>query len=143
VILSSKRIPTANKRSERSIARLTDACPCIPGQPKYSGWSSGKALMPSSVVTTGMPVLSASSRSSISAPESVTPWPARMIGRFAFRRSIAARSSPGDSTGAGASRSRLYPLSLQAANCTSLGTSTRTGPGLPLRAISNARRIVG
>jgi len=34
VILSSKRIPTANRRSERSMARLTLAWPCIPGQPK-------------------------------------------------------------------------------------------------------------
>src|ERR687890_18035 len=86
VILSSKRIPTANRRSERSMARLTLACPCIPGQPRYSGWSSGKALMPSSVVTTGMPVLSASSLSSISAPPSVTPCPARIRGRFAQTR---------------------------------------------------------
>ena len=34
VILSSKRIPTANRTSERSMARFTLACPCIPGQPR-------------------------------------------------------------------------------------------------------------
>ena len=34
VILSSKRIPTAKSRSERSMARLTLAWPCIPGQPR-------------------------------------------------------------------------------------------------------------
>src|SRR5918997_543751 len=39
--------------------------------------------MPSRVVTTGMPVRSASSLSSFSAPARVTPWPARMSGRFA------------------------------------------------------------
>ena len=52
---------------------------------------------------TGMPVLSASSLSSISAPPSVTPCPARIRGRFAPLKSIAARSNPGDSTGGAAS----------------------------------------
>ena len=37
VILSSKRIPTEKRRSERSIALFTLAAPCIPGHPMYSG----------------------------------------------------------------------------------------------------------
>ena len=51
-------------RSACWIARLTCTSPCMPGMPRCSGCASGKPLIPSSVVITGIPVRSASARSS-------------------------------------------------------------------------------
>src|SRR2546430_10866811 len=39
---------------------LTCTSPCMPGMPRWSGWPSGKPLMPRRVVITGIPVFSAS-----------------------------------------------------------------------------------
>ena len=64
VTRSSNRSPTPMMRSACWIARLTCTSPCMPGMPRCSGCDSGNALMPSSVVITGMPVRSASARSS-------------------------------------------------------------------------------
>ncbi len=59
VTRSSNRSPTPRIRSACWIARLTCTSPCMPGMPRCSGCDSGKPLMPSSVVITGMPVRSA------------------------------------------------------------------------------------
>ena len=64
VTRSSNRSPTPMMRSACWMARFTCTSPCIPGMPRWSGCDSGKALMPSSVVMTGIPVRSASARSS-------------------------------------------------------------------------------
>ena len=64
VTRSSNRSPTPRIRSACWIARFTCTSPCIPGMPRCSGCDSGNALMPSSVVMTGMPVRSANTRSS-------------------------------------------------------------------------------
>ena len=41
--------------------------PCMPGMPRHSGWLSGNAPRAMRVVTTGMPVRSASARSASAA----------------------------------------------------------------------------
>ena len=49
--------------------------PCIPGMPRFWGWESGNAPRAIKVVTTGIPVISASSLSSFEAPDLTTPPP--------------------------------------------------------------------
>ena len=74
VTRSSKRAPIATRTSHVFIARFDHFVPCMPGQPKCSSWSSGKALLPISVVMTGSDPPSASWRSSAHAsPFSVPP----------------------------------------------------------------------
>ena len=53
----------------------------MPGIPRCCGWLSGKAPRAISVVTTGMPVSSASSLSSFEAPERTVPPPTYSTGR--------------------------------------------------------------
>ena len=60
VTRSSNRSPIPMMRSACWMARLTCTSPCMPGMPRCSGCDSGNALMPRSVVMTGMPVRSAS-----------------------------------------------------------------------------------
>ena len=63
-----------------------------PPVPSESGWSSGNALLPSSVVMTGACKSSASSSSSADASAYKTPWPAWIAGRFACTSTRAAAS---------------------------------------------------
>ena len=62
---SSKRMPKASSRSASWIAVLTQASPCMPIMPRFSGCDAGKAPMPSSVVATGMLVRSANLRTDV------------------------------------------------------------------------------
>jgi hypothetical protein len=64
--------------------------PCMPGMPRCCGWLSGKAPSAISVVTTGMPVSSASTFSSRLAPERIVPPPTYSTGLRASRISRAA-----------------------------------------------------
>jgi hypothetical protein len=63
----------------------------MPGMPRASGWLSGKAPRAISVVVTGAPAASASSRSASWPPALTTPPPTYSTGRRAAR-SIAAAS---------------------------------------------------
>ena len=54
--------------------------PCMPGIPRCCGWLSGNAPRAISVVTTGIPVSSASARSSLDARERITPPPTYSTG---------------------------------------------------------------
>src|SRR5258708_905734 len=81
---------------------LTQASPCMPIMPRLSGCDAGRPPMPSSVAATGMSPRSAKARSTASAPEIVTPWPARITGRFAPGISSAARARSGSAGAAGA-----------------------------------------
>ena len=75
VMRSSKRAPRVISRSLRCIAVTAVALPCMPGMPSASGWSSGNAPRAISVVTTWMPVSSASSRTASAARALSTPPP--------------------------------------------------------------------
>ena len=75
VTRSSKRAPIATSTSQVFMARFDHFVPCIPGQPKNSGCVSGKAPLPISVVITGSPPVSASSRSSSQASPLIVPPP--------------------------------------------------------------------
>ncbi len=75
VTRSSKRAPRLMIRSLRCSAATAATVPCMPGMPRCCGWLSGNAPRAISVVTTGMPVSSASTRSSGLAPERITPPP--------------------------------------------------------------------
>ncbi len=75
VTRSSKRVPRAMSRSERCRAPTAATVPCMPGMPMFCGWLSGKTPRAISVVTTGIPVSSASSRSSSHARALSTPPP--------------------------------------------------------------------
>ena len=74
VTRSSKRAPIATSTSQVFMAMFDHFVPCMPGQPKKSGWVSGNAPLPIRVVITGRPPTSARSRSSSQAsPLSVPP----------------------------------------------------------------------
>ena len=62
----------------------------MPGMPMCSGWLSGNAPRAISVVTTGMPVSSASSRSCAEARALITPPPTYSTGR---RASVISRAA--------------------------------------------------
>ena len=63
-----KLVPTPRIRSACSKKRSTAAGRVRAAVPSDSGWFSGNALLPLSVVATGVPVRSASSTSSAVAP---------------------------------------------------------------------------
>ncbi len=90
VTRSSKRAPRLTIRSLRWRPATAATVPCMPGMPRCCGWLSGKAPRAISVVTTGMPVMSASTRSSLDALARITPPPTYSTGRFASRTSFAA-----------------------------------------------------
>ena len=75
VTRSSKREPSATSRSDSCIAATAATVPCMPGMPTCCGWLSGNAPRAISVVTTGMPVSSASRSSSADACALSTPPP--------------------------------------------------------------------
>ena len=64
VTRSSNRAPSEMSRSLRCSAPTAATVPCMPGMPRWSGWLSGKAPRAIRVVTTGILVSSASTRSS-------------------------------------------------------------------------------
>ena len=138
VTRSSKRAPTAIRRSARCRAATADTVPCIPGIPKNCGCVDGNAPKAMRVVTTGIPVSSANSLSSCAALALITPPPTYSTGAFAEAISWAACAIcrgcgmmlglyPGRSISGG----NLYATR---AFCTSLGISTSTGPGRPVDA---------
>ncbi len=90
VTRSSNRAPRLIIRSLRCSPATAATVPCIPGMPRCWGWLSGKAPRAISVVTTGMPVSSASCRSSRDAPARMTPPPTYSTGRLDSRMSRAA-----------------------------------------------------
>ena len=75
VTRSSKRAPRLMIRSERWSPATAATVPCMPGMPRCCGWLSGKAPRAIKVVSTGMPVSSASTRSSRQAWARITPPP--------------------------------------------------------------------
>jgi hypothetical protein len=75
VIRSSKRAPRLISRSLFCIAVVAVAVPCMPGMPRLSGWLSGNTPRAISVVTTWMPVSSASSRNASAARALSMPPP--------------------------------------------------------------------
>ena len=90
VTRSSKRAPSAISRSAFCSAPTAETLPCMPGMPTCCGWLSGNAPSAISVVTTGMLVSSASSRSSAQASALSTPPPTYSTGRRAAVISLAA-----------------------------------------------------
>jgi hypothetical protein len=124
------------------MAVLTQASPCMPIMPRFSGWEAGKPPMPSSVMATGICAFSANACTTASAPPRMMPWPARISGRSAAL--INCIGSPplewpgraNDSrSGAAASQSNSHVPSWA-----SLVMSISTGPGRPLAAMANASR---
>ena len=75
VTRSSKRAPRVMSRSLFCSAVTAVTVPCMPGMPRCCGWLSGNAPRAISVVTTGMPVSSASTLSSAAARALSTPPP--------------------------------------------------------------------
>ena len=113
-------------------------------EPSASGWSSGKALLPCMVVTTGICASSANVLSSAHASAYSTPWPAQMTGRRAVSRaSTASRMSPREGTERIVVDGRYRSAAPCGTSCpiTSPCISTSTGPGRPWRAVWKARRI--
>ena len=81
VTRSSNLVPSAMSRSAFCSAPTAATVPCMPGMPMCSGCRSGNAPLAISVVTTGMPVSSASSRSWAAARALITPPPTYSTGR--------------------------------------------------------------
>ena len=75
VTRSSNRVPRAMSRSEDCSAPTAATVPCMPGIPRFCLWLSGKAPRAINVVTTGIPVSSASANNSSEAPERMIPPP--------------------------------------------------------------------
>src|ERR1700753_826291 len=115
--------------------------------PRFRGCLSGNELNPSSVVITGADAFSAKACSSAYALDRMIPCPAKMTGRFDCAISAAACDTA-CAVGGGVNVAKRLRYSSDViwsegrydarADCISLGTSTRTGPGRPLRAIQNA-----
>ena len=128
------------------MAMLTQASPCMPIMPRLSGCDAGRPPMPSSVAATGMLPRSANARSAFSAPEIVTPWPARITGRFAAlnqlggAREIGRARAPAFRGARGARGAAASQSNSHDACCASLVMSISTGPGRPSCAIWNASR---
>ena len=139
---STKRQPTDSSTSADAVSALPIVEPVSPIVCPASGWVSSIAPFPFQVVTTGAPSRSASSTSSAEASEPMTPPPATITGRFA-PASIRAASSTNVASGRGrprASRSSRSGSVTEAASAwTSIGTSSRTGPGRPVRIAFQAR----
>ena len=83
VTRSSNRAPRLMIRSLRWSPATAATVPCMPGMPRCCGWLSGNAPRAISVVTTGMPVSSASTFSSRLARARMVPPPTYSTGRFA------------------------------------------------------------
>ncbi len=133
-------------RSAFCSAPTAATVPCIPGMPRCCGCLSGNAPLAISVVTTGIPVSSASSRSCAAARALITPPPTYSTGRLASLISRAASRTclacglvtgwyPGRSNGTG-------QLNSVVACMASLAMSTSTGPGRPVKATWNASPMV-
>ena len=90
VTRSSKRVPSAISRSLRCSAATAATVPCMPGMPRFCLWLSGKAPRAISVVTTGIPVSSARTRSCSVASPRMTPPPTYSTGLWAAAISLAA-----------------------------------------------------
>ena len=75
VTRSSNRAPSATMTSARCIPATAATVPCMPGIPRCWMCESGKAPRAISVVTTGIPVSSASCRSTSVARAFNTPPP--------------------------------------------------------------------
>ncbi len=75
VTRSSNRAPRLMIRSLFCRPATAATVPCIPGMPRCWGWLSGNAPRAIRVVSTGMPVSSASIRSSFDARARMTPPP--------------------------------------------------------------------
>ena len=114
----------------------------------FSGWLAGTAPEPSRVQLIGILLFSDKLITSFDAPDIKIPCPAKMTGFFAsaiiltaLSKSMLLRSLfigffPGIVT-----FSSGY-INSNSSACRSLGTSMRTGPGLPDRAIAKASLIV-
>ena len=89
----------------RSAREYRKCAPCpvkpLPPEPSASAWSSGNALLPSTVVITGLCSSSASRTSSSLASAYSTPWPARITGHDA---STSRRAASSTSCASGAAR---------------------------------------
>ncbi len=95
-----------------------------------------------------MSARSARARTSARAPAIWMPWPARMMGRLAWRISSRARARASGSRGGGRwRRCRLGSTASQSSSArpcwASLVMSTSTGPGRPLFATAKASRSTG
>ena len=77
-------------RSHSVTAMLAYLEPCMPTGPRLSGLEQGMAALPSSVVTTGIRMVSASSTTSSQAWLDTTPPPTMSSGRRAARMSSTA-----------------------------------------------------
>ena len=113
--------------------------------PAASGCASGIALLPCSVVITGAPSSSATSRSSSLASAQSTPWPAQISGvSAASRRSAASRTAP-SSAAERMRRTGVYSgAAVHLALHTSPGSSSITGCGRPERSAVKAwRSLIG
>ncbi len=91
-------MPQAISRSASWMASFTHDSPCMPIMPRHSGCDAGNPPMPSSVRATGICARSASVRTCSMAPDSMTPCPAKIIGRLALRISSAASASSASPT---------------------------------------------
>ena len=83
VTRSSNLAPSATRRSAFCREPTAATVPCMPGMPTFWGWLLGKPPRAISVVTTGIPVSSASASSSALAPALITPPPTYRTGRWA------------------------------------------------------------
>ena len=136
---SVKRVPTASMRSQS--AKNACACACRSALPAASGWSSGMAPLPSTVVKTGARRRSASRSSSASAPLLITPPPAHMTGRRAAVNSRAACAIRSASAGGRVASAAGGIVRSSLSSSVSQGISSAAGRGRPLRICANASRM--
>ena len=106
-------------------------------------WFSGNALFPAKVVITGILVNSENSISSSVASEYKIPWPALIIGFFAFKTAVTNSLTSSLLAEDNKGLIGVYEKSLSGNSswATSVGISNNTGPGFPFFSWLNALRI--
>ena len=137
-----KLVPIPRMRSARAKKSSTAAGRVRAAVPSDSGWSSGNALLPLSVVATGVFVSSASCRSSEHAFAYSTPWPATITGAEAASsiRAVSSTSPPAACVSRGGDEAMLQSAVPASPLRTSFATATSTGPLRTPRSAFNAWR---
>ena len=140
---STKRQPTDSSTSADAVSALPIVEPVSPIVCPASGWVSSIAPFPFQVVTTGAPSRSASATSSAEASEPMTRRRRRRSPAASRSTSSRAASStavhPAVAVRAPRARRGRGARRIAASAWTSIGTSSRTGPGRPVRIAFQAR----
>ncbi|MCY1527474.1 hypothetical protein D9M68_625420 [compost metagenome] len=129
--MSPRRVPSARIRSLESKAATCEACVARSRSPAYSACVFGKRSCWRNDTATGTPCRSANRRSASRPPGALKAPPAMTRGRRAAASRACTRASVAGAGWVGLAGSATQSRRGTAACCTSSGTTSTTGPGVP------------